>query len=92
VGPIDEVVHSQTLPARSANAERAVRCGMRAYLIGTKGRRALAVGLVEVGVVGRETVAVRLEPVVGAACGALPLVLGAKARPRIRSVRSTHAA
>src|SRR5207245_7822095 len=62
------------------DAEGAARGGMGSHLVRTEGARLLAVGQVEIGVVGLQDVPVRELAVVGAAGGALPLLLGAEAR------------
>src|ERR1041384_3318537 len=60
------------------DAERAVGGRMRTDLVGTERLGDTAVGLGEISVVGREPVAVREQPAVGAARRALPFVLVAR--------------
>src|SRR3954464_1658521 len=64
------------------DAEWAPRARVEADGVRSEGKRLLAVGLVEVGVLGLEEIAVRIPAVVRAASGALPFELVAK--PRVR--------
>src|SRR5262249_11028805 len=56
------------------------RRGVRTDLVGAKCERLLAIGRVEVGVVGLEAISLRVFTVVGATRRALPFVFGAKTR------------
>ena len=88
------------VPAEVEHAERTAVGREGPDLVGAHLLVVLGVRRVEVGVAGVQDVAVREEPPVGAARGALPLALGAEARagdaparePRERTPRaSSHA-